>query len=117
MYSNQENSQDTERRCAERVDVSFPVECSVLNDKNYFYTVSKDLSTSGLKIIAEKFLAKNSELKINLNLIKKVIQLKGRVVWCNKIRVAERYSAGIQFVEVSKGCKDNLADFFSEINI
>jgi len=91
-----------ERRKAPRVGVSFPVECNILPAKDYFYTVSKDLSVSGVKIITNDFLARNHFLKLNINLIDNVLGLKARVAWCNKERAVDRYSAGLEFVEIDE---------------
>ncbi|MEI8350580.1 MAG: PilZ domain-containing protein [Candidatus Omnitrophota bacterium] len=91
-----------ERRRAPRVGVSFPVECNILPQKDYFYTVSKDLSVTGVKIVTNDFLPKNNFIKLNINLIDNVLGLKARVAWCNKERVVDRYSAGLEFVEIDK---------------
>ena len=56
---------NSERRGAERVGVSFPVECNLLTKRGYFYTVSKDLSQTGARIISNDFLAKGNPLKIS----------------------------------------------------
>ncbi|MFA5270923.1 MAG: PilZ domain-containing protein [Candidatus Omnitrophota bacterium] len=89
-----------ERRKNTRTYVSFPVECSFLPSKGYFYTVSKDLSLSGTRIISNDFLPKNNQLMLNINFIDKVVDLKAKVVWCNKERTVDRYFAGLEFIEV-----------------
>jgi c-di-GMP-binding flagellar brake protein YcgR len=104
-----------ERRKEPRVKVSFPVECSFLPERNYFYTVSKDLSMGGVKILVNDFIAKGNLLKLNINLINKVIDLKAKVVWCNKERMSDRYSAGLQFVEINEKKRKSLATFLNTI--
>tara|TARA_B100000315_G_C14557241_1_gene578760 strand:+ start:1670 stop:1999 length:330 start_codon:yes stop_codon:yes gene_type:complete len=104
-----------ERRQNERVGVSFPVECRTLPSKNYFYTVSKDLSANGARIVSNEFLAKNNELKLNINLIDKVLNIKARVSWCNKERSAERFSTGLEFLELTEPNKKTLSAFLNKI--
>lgn len=89
-----------ERRKNTRAHVSFPVECSLLTGKGYFYTVSKDLSLGGARIISNEFLLKDNQLRLNINFIDKVMDVKAKVVWCNKERTVDRYSAGLEFVDV-----------------
>jgi c-di-GMP-binding flagellar brake protein YcgR len=104
-----------EKRSFPRVGVSFPVECKVLSAKNYFYTVSKDLSLGGVKIVSNRFLPKDNTVKININLIDSILGLKTRVAWCNKERFSERYSTGLQFVETNEPSKKQLFQFLNRI--
>ena len=104
-----------ERRNSPRVQISFPVECRILPEKGYFYTVSKDLSAKGTRIVSDKFICKNNLLKVNINFINSVVSLKARVVWCNKNRVSERYSAGLEIVETDQLKLRNITDFLDRI--
>jgi len=105
-----------ERRKYPRIDVSFPVECKALPGQGYFYTVSKDLSEVGAKILTNTFMAKDNLVKLHLNLISKMLDLKAKVVWCNKERVSERYTAGLEFTEMDSTGRNELSNFISKIN-
>ena len=104
-----------ERRRYERVNISFPIEYEPLYERGYFYTVSKDLSLGGIRILTDKFIPKGNLMKININLINRVIRLKAKVCWCNKERIAERYSAGLEFLEVNEEDKKVLSAFLSKV--
>lgn len=106
-----------ERRKYQRVDISFPVECDELSKKNYFYTVSKDLSTGGLKMVTNKFLPKNEALKVSINLIDKIIALKARVAWCNEFHASDSYLCGLEFIEAKKSYVNEISGFLSKINL
>lgn len=97
-----------------RVGVSFPVECKALPSQSYFYTVCKDLSLGGVKIINNDFISTDDYLKININLIDKVINLKAKVAWCSKERVSERYSTGLTFVEMNQTTQKDLSNFLNK---
>lgn len=105
-----------ENRRFPRIQVSFPIECRSLLSRSYFYTVSKDLSLAGVKIITNEFLAKNNLLKININLINKMVNLKAKVAWCNKERASERYSTGLEFVEISSIDKEEISVFIDKVH-
>lgn len=105
-----------ERRKYHRVDISFPVECDEVSRKNYFYTVSKDLSTGGLKIVSNKFLPKNEQIKVSINLIDKIVDLTTKVVWCNEVRASDNYLCGLEFVEANKNRRNEIANFLCKIN-
>jgi len=104
-----------EKRKSPRTDISFPVECDLIPDNSYFCTVSKDLSGSGAKIIVENFIPKGNIIKIHLNIIDRVVEIKARVAWCNKERVSDRYTAGVEFLEVSKAHNGALSKLLSTI--
>ena len=102
-----------ERRKNKRIDVSFPVECKMLPERNYFYTVSKNLSCGGAKIIINDFMPRGNTVKVNINLINRMVNLKAKVAWCNKERISERYTAGLEFVEVNKKDESVLSRFLN----
>jgi c-di-GMP-binding flagellar brake protein YcgR len=103
------------RADSERIKISFPVECNVPAGKSYFYTVCKDLSQGGLKILSNNFIAKGNILKLNINLIDNVVNLKAKVAWCSKERASERYVTGLQFVEINKESQGALSRFLNRI--
>ena len=100
-----------ERRKEPRSVISFPVACDFLPRRSYFYTVCKDLSYGGIRIITNNFIPRGHLLKINLNLIDKIIDVKAKVMWCNKERFADRYHAGLRFIEVEDTDKTYLKGF------
>lgn len=104
-----------EKRREDRVNISFPVECNIMPKRNYFYTVSKDLSLGGAKIFSDDFIPQGNLIKLNINLIDEVVGLKAKIAWCSKESMLKRYSAGVEFIEIDKGNKKILSDFLNKI--
>ncbi|MCF7872943.1 MAG: PilZ domain-containing protein [Candidatus Omnitrophica bacterium] len=104
-----------ERRKYPRFGVSFPVECTTLPSRKYFYTVTKDLSLGGARIVSNNFLPKEEPFKVNVNLIDKVIDLEARVAWCKEERRQQRYSAGLRFQNLNQESKKELSHFIQSI--
>tara|TARA_B100000315_G_C14475077_1_gene540232 strand:+ start:364 stop:693 length:330 start_codon:yes stop_codon:yes gene_type:complete len=104
-----------EKRKHPRTNISFPVECSVLPQRKYFYTVSRDLSLGGVKILSNIFLPKNDSFKLTINLIDKTLDVKAKVAWCNSERMMDRYSAGLEFVEINQTSQKGLSGFLDKI--
>lgn len=104
-----------ERRRDSRVGISFPVECNLAAKKDYFYTVTKDLTTTGTKIISNDFLIKGIMVKVNINLIDRMLNVKARVAWCNREKYADRYTAGLEFTEITENGKRVLKHFLNRI--
>lgn len=105
-----------EKRKHQRVNISFPVECKELTQKGYFCTVSRDLSLGGARIIADDFFSKDDALKVNINLIDKIVTLKAKVIWCKKERTANRYSIGLEFLEMNDSGKRSLSHFLGKVH-
>jgi len=104
-----------ERRKFPRIKVSFPIECTSVPEKNYFYTVSKDLSLSGTKILANNFVPKGDLVKLSINLIDKIVNVKAKAVWCSRERASERHSVGLAFLEPSLENEKDLGQFLRSI--
>ncbi len=104
-----------EKRKYKRVKISFPVRCEGLESKRLFYTVFKDISKGGIKLILEEFLAVDKLIRFEINLINTLIRGKGRVVWCNHQPYSERYWAGIEFTELDSSAEKTLSNFLSNI--
>ena len=106
-----------DKRKHRRIDVSFPVECSLLPQRKYFYTVSRDLSLGGVKILSDVFLPKDNPFKLTINLIDKTLDIKAKVAWCNRERMVDRYSVGLEFAEVNQRNRKDLTYFLDKIFI
>jgi len=104
-----------EKRKHPRTNVSFPVECSLLPQRRYFYTVSKDLSLGGVKILSDSFLPKDDPFKLTINLIDKALDIKAKVAWCNRERRDDRYLVGLEFSEVNQRNQKDLIHFLDKI--
>ena len=103
------------RRKYPRIPISFPVECDILSPANYFYTVSRDLSAAGIKILSNRFFSKDNLLKVSINFVDRVMQLKARVAWCAQSRSPDTYVAGLEFVEIPAHEQKILAHFLEKI--
>ena len=106
-----------EKRAFPRVRISFPVRCEDLASHKPFYTVFKDISEGGIKLISEDFMPINKSFKFEINLINNLVKGRGRIVWCNSQPFSERYLAGIQFIDIEPNAKDRLSKFLSNINL
>ncbi|MCK4810334.1 MAG: PilZ domain-containing protein [Candidatus Omnitrophica bacterium] len=105
-----------DRRNSQRINVSFPVECVLLPErKKMFYTVSKDLSGEGLKILSEEFMARGKFIKLSINLINEMAESKVKVIWCNKKARSDRYYIGLKIMEINTIDKSHLYHFINKI--
>lgn len=69
--------------------------------KKISYHLTRDISSTGLRILANTFLPINSILKIDLSLVKppRLITALGKVRWIKSRYADELFEMGIEFVE------------------
>lgn len=104
------------RREYNRVKISFPVECLIPSKRSYFYTVCKDLSLSGVKILSQGLIPKGDQIKVNINLINQIVPLNAKVIWSSKERSADRYLSGLSFIDTSKEKEGVLSRFLNRLH-
>jgi c-di-GMP-binding flagellar brake protein YcgR len=104
-----------EQRKQPRVNISFPVECKLVPSRDYFYTVSKDLSLGGTRIISNEQMNKKEDLELNIDLIETVLNIKAQVRWCSKEKKSQRYWTGLEFTALTEPAKDSLERFLAKI--
>jgi hypothetical protein len=79
------------------------------------YHLSKDISMSGARIQANRFLPVNSLLKIEITLENphQMIAALGKVKWIKSLFADESYEAGLEFVYTSNDAIQQLANYVS----
>jgi len=70
-------------------------------DKNVVYALTKDISSGGVKILTDKILPVDTLLNIELTLTKlrKLVTVKGRVRWVNRLYDDEVFEMGLEFID------------------
>ena len=63
-------------------------------------TLACDLSETGLRMILDRFIPLNTEIKFKLRFgsNSRMIEVLGKVVWVQRVPFSERYQVGIKFV-------------------
>jgi c-di-GMP-binding flagellar brake protein YcgR len=92
-----------EKRVEEETKVAIRIlpEDSYDHDKNVVYALTKDISSGGIKILTDKMFPVDTLLQIELTLAKlrKLIILKARVRWANRLYDDEVFEMGLEFID------------------
>jgi len=92
-----------ERRKFYRVNLDKPVRYEFKDPHHFGGCLSCDIGDGGIRVSINDFIPLNTELNLKIHLpYNRVVDRKGRVVWVEKFRFADRYQAGIEF-ETEKG--------------
>jgi len=118
----------TEQRRAKRIKEEAQVTIKLLPSERFTpgkkitYHLTKDISSTGLRIMANTFLPINSMLKIELSLTKplRYITAIGRIRWVKSRYADELFEMGIEFLDTPEeniqALKDHIAKLESPFN-
>ncbi|MBM3252121.1 MAG: PilZ domain-containing protein [Candidatus Omnitrophica bacterium] len=79
-------------------------------------SITRDISQSGIGLLVQKFVPKDTNLIMELSLAPKTepILAVGQVKWIRKVGYGDRYRLGMQFTDLSPGAKNRLSDYLKE---
>ena len=100
------------RRLFPRVDVHVPVRCLQRGTGTDTSTcVLNDISAGGLSFVNQQYLAPETVLNLEVNLLSRVIYTAGKVAWVSSMPHSYRYNVGIEFVEMDPVQKRFISDY------
>lgn len=112
----------TERRQSPRVETSIPVRYRVLRDGAEAVgagSVTCDLSTGGLRFVANEFLSTACRLTLEFDLpaVTQPITAVSKVAWIQKADGEDdrQYQVGSQFMEITKRDQERLAKYLNSL--
>ena len=107
-----------ERRQLPRLNVSAPIQFrNVFKPHEQFTgTLSKNLSSGGLRIALPTFLPKDTRLVLIFSLPNSLKQIRaiGRVVWLEEHAFSDAYDSGIQFIEMEDQDNKMISEFVEQ---
>ncbi len=93
-----------EKRSAKRLKINLPVSYELKGVRREFGdSVSRDISTTGLRMDMSSFLPPASSLFIRLRFpdVNKIVEGTAKIIWSQRISFSDRYQAGLHFNEMS----------------
>ncbi|MBN3039537.1 MAG: PilZ domain-containing protein [Candidatus Omnitrophica bacterium] len=105
-----------DRRRAKRVAEYVPVSYRIPPGPKIENFLTRDISTSGVRIFVKEFMNKGTvlELTISLKKIPYSFNTQGQVRWISKDPSGERYEAGVEFINIPKEAKEKLQFYIEE---
>lgn len=106
-----------ERRQDERLKVNLPVSFEQFHGlKTKGESLTRDISTSGLRINVDGYFAPHTQFSFKLDLpeIKKSLSGIVQIIWSQRISYSDRYQIGLQFCGMLPEEKKSLDDYICE---
>ena len=102
-----------EKRRLPRVCAKFPIRYRIKRGGFFASALTEDLSLSGTRLNADRFFPQGINLKLELNILSKIINPIGRVIWSQSLPHTDRYKMGIEFIEINPEDRKNLSDYIN----
>ncbi|KPK43003.1 MAG: hypothetical protein AMJ78_00070 [Omnitrophica WOR_2 bacterium SM23_29] len=102
-----------EKRRFKRISVKFPIRYQIRRGGFFAAALTEDLSLSGTRLNADRFFPHGLNLNLELNILSKIINPVGKVIWAQPRPHSDRYQMGIEFIEISPKDKNYLSDFIN----
>ena len=102
-----------EKRKFPRINAKFPIRYQIKRGGFFASALTDDLSLSGARLNADRFFPQGLKLNLELNILSKIINPVGKVIWAQPRPHSDRYQMGIEFIEISPQDKNYLSDFIN----
>lgn len=102
-----------ERRVFPRVDAKFPVRYRIKRGGFFASGLTENVSINGAKLNADRFFTSGFNLNLELNILSRVINPVGRIVWSQSLPNSDLYQMGIEFIEIDSQDKNYLSDYIN----
>ena len=91
-------------RISRRLKTRLPVSYEQLGGNRRFgETVTKDISSTGLRMNMNNFFATDNDFLIKLRFpeVNRIVEAIAKVIWSHRISYSDQYQAGLQFCEIN----------------
>lgn len=103
-----------EQRKFPRFHYSIPIKYREKGRTIPTYTVTRDISVGGLKILTSDFLPRGTEINVEVELPHlSLVNASASVAWSNRISHSDSYLCGLTFSEMGNAEKENISDLVS----
>jgi len=102
-----------ERRAFPRVNIKAPIRWQVSGTGEFNNATSNDIGLGGVGLTDDKFLALDTRVNLEINLLSRIIHPVGRIVRVSSLPYSERYRLGVEFQEINPENKKLLADYIN----
>lgn len=101
-----------EKRRFPRIRLKSPVQWQIrgANGLNQ-NAITDDISLSGMSFTNENFLAPDSTLMLQVNVLSRILYPIAKVIWASPLSHSDRYQVGVQFLEFDPMERRYLGDY------
>lgn len=100
-----------ENRNFPRLDLRAPLRYQVRGNLEFNNTITNDISLGGIGFSNNEFIAPQTPVVLELNILSRNLRAIARVVWSQPLPHSDRYRLGVEFLEFDPQEKNYLQDY------
>lgn len=100
-----------EKRRFSRITLHSPLRYQIRGLSEFHNTLSNDISLGGVSFNNSRFIASNTAVALEINVLSRSLRPIGRVAWSSPLPHSDRYHLGIEFLEFDPKEKNYLSDY------
>ena len=100
-----------EKRRFPRIPLRIPLHYQVRGTSKFNNTIINDISLGGLGFTNNEFIALNTTLALDLDILSRVLTPIGRIAWSSPLSHSDRCRLGVEFLELDPRDKNYLSDY------
>jgi hypothetical protein len=100
-----------EKRNSSRLNLRIPIAYHIRGKPEFNHTISDNISISGIGCVSQQFIAPETLVMLEINLLSQMLRPIGRIAWASPFAHSDRYRLGIEFLEFTQKEKGSLADY------
>lgn len=102
-----------EKRQFPRLNVKEEMRLQVRGLPSFNNAVTEDISAGGLGFINNEYIAPNTTLSLEVNVLSRILHSFGRVAWASPLPHNDRYRVGVEFAEMDPRERNFLRDYIN----
>ena len=102
-----------DRRHFPRLRYRAALRYQVRGKPEYSNVLCENISSGGIGISNDRFIAPSTLLELELSLYKRMLTSIGKVAWASAAPHSDRYNMGVQFIEIEPADQRFLDDYIS----
>ncbi len=102
-----------EKRVFPRISIKTSLRCQIRGKAERNNTITRDIGLGGISFINEDFVAANTCVNLEINILSKIVKTCGRIVRAGSVPFSDKYKLGIEFIELEPLQKKYLSDYIT----
>ncbi|MCX5710507.1 MAG: PilZ domain-containing protein [Candidatus Omnitrophica bacterium] len=94
-----------------RLNLHAPLRYQIRGDPHFDNAVSDNVSVGGLSFTTDAFLAPDTKVMLEFNVLSRVLHTIGRITWASPLPHSYRNRLGVEFLEVAEEDQKYLTDY------
>lgn len=100
-----------EKRQFERITLKAPLRYQIRGTPEFNTALTNDIGIGGIGFINDKFIAPQTRLALEVNVLSRILSSIGRVARSEPVPYSDRYKIGVEFLEINNKAKEFLSDY------